>query len=304
MNAARLRFRPLDALLLLLLAGAAAYVVSRVTTRLDYQWNWGAIPRYLLRYDPDQGRWRVNMLLAGLLATIRLSLWAVSLATLLGAVMGLCRCSRFLALRLLGLAYVQAIRNVPPLVLIFLFYFFFSEQIMGLLHADQFIRSRSEATLSVLAVLVAPKAIFASFISAVMTIAVYEGAYIAEIVRAGVESVERGQWEAAYSLGLTPFQRMRAVILPQALRRILPPLAGQFISTIKDSAIVSVISVQELTFQAKELTAVTSQTGGGTLIFEIWITVAGMYLLLTLSCSLLARRLELRLTRHLGQGRG
>jgi ABC-type amino acid transport system permease subunit len=99
-------------------------------------------------------------------------------------------------------------------------------------------------------------------------LAVYEGAYITEIIRAGIQSIDKGQWEASSGLGFTRAQQLRYIIFPQALRRIMPPLAGQFISTIKDSAIVSVISIQELTFQGMELMAATFLT------FEIWITMA------------------------------
>ena len=119
-----------------------------------------------------------------------------------------------------------------------------------------------------------------------ITLSIFEGAYITEIVRSGIQSIEKGQWEAADSLGLSRWQRMRLVILPQAIQRILPPLAGQFISTIKDSAIVSIISIQELTFQGMELMSTTYFT------FEIWITITVMYLTLTLSCSLGVAKLE------------
>jgi polar amino acid transport system permease protein len=95
------------------------------------------------------------------------------------------------------------------------------------------------------------------FISGAVALAVYEGAYITEIIRAGIQSIDKGQWEASSGLGFTRAQQLRYVIFPQALRRIMPPLAGQFISTIKDSAIVSVISIQELTFQGMELMAAT-----------------------------------------------
>ena len=133
---------------------------------------------------------------------------------------------------------------------------------------------------------------FYSLLSGV-TLAVFESAYIAEIVRAGMLSIEKGQWEASAASGLSRFQQIRWVIGPQALRRIIPPLAGQFISTIKDSSIVSVISVQELTFQGMELIASTYLT------FEIWITVTALYLVLTLSLSMALSRLEHHLTRHL-----
>jgi len=110
-----------------------------------------------------------------------------------------------------------------------------------------------------------------SFLSAVLTLSIFEGAYITEIVRAGIQSIDRGQREAAAALGFTRWQRLRHVILPQAVQRILPPLGGQFISTIKDSAIVSAISIQELTFRGMELMSATYLT------FETWITISGMY---------------------------
>jgi succinate-acetate transporter protein len=116
---------------------------------------------------------------------------------------------------------------------------------------------------------------FAEFLSAVFTLAVYEGAYMAEIIRAGVQSVPRGQSEAAYSSGLTRLDQYRFIILPQALKTIGPALAGQLISTVKDSAIVAVISVQELTFRGLELMSATFRT------FEVWITITILYLILT-----------------------
>jgi polar amino acid transport system permease protein len=134
--------------------------------------------------------------------------------------------------------------------------------------------------------LLAPPARFTAFLSAVITLALYEGAYITEIVRAGVQSIERGQWEASYGLGLSWWQQMRHVILPQALQRTLPLLAGQFISAIKDSAIVSVISIPELTFQGMELMAAAFVP------FEVWITITVMYCVLTFGCSLALGRLQ------------
>ena len=111
---------------------------------------------------------------------------------------------------------------------------------------------------------------------------------MAEILRGGIESIHRSQWAAAHALGLTRGQSLRHVILPQAVRRVLPPLAGQMISLVKDSAIVSVISIQELTYQGTQLMASTYLT------IEVWLTVALMYFLLTWPCSLLVGRLEHR----------
>jgi polar amino acid transport system permease protein len=276
----------IDLVLGALIIAAGIYIVYKVSVGLNYRWNWGAIPQYFMRFDPDINHWVPNVLLEGFLTTIRLSLWATLLATLIGMVMGLFRVSPSLFKRLLGGTYVELTRNLPPLVLIFIFYFFVSDQILPALGVEEFIRTTDVKTQALLAVLFAPPSLFTAFISALITLSIFEGAYITEIVRAGIQSVEKGQWEAADSLGLSKWQRMRLVILPQAIQRILPPLAGQFISTIKDSAIVSVISIQELTFQGMELMSTTYFT------FEIWITITAMYLILTLSCSLAIAKLE------------
>lgn len=276
------------------LAILAGYIGYRIVVGLHYKWNWGVIPQYLFRYDQEKNRWTANLLIQGLFTTIRLSVWATILAFILGLVLGLCRTSKRLFQQLLGRSYVESIRNLPPLVLIFIFYYFVSDQLMPAIGVESWVRGLGPSAQAVVSFLFAPPENIAAFLSAVVTLAIYEGSYITEIIRAGVQSIEKGQWEASYTLGLSWWQQMRHVILPQALRRSLPPLAGQFISTIKDSAIVSVISIQELTFQGMALTASTYMT------FEIWITVTLMYLMLTLSCSLVARRLEIRLARNGG----
>ncbi|MEW6263067.1 MAG: amino acid ABC transporter permease [Thermodesulfobacteriota bacterium] len=285
------RFTLLDAGLLVLLAGAVVWTAYRVHTQLQYHWEWKVIFQYLVRFDQVSGSWRPNLLLEGLFTTIRLSVWATLLATCLGAVMGLCRVSQDLFLRLISRAYVESVRNLPPLVLIFIFYYFFGDQIMPWLQVEALLLARSEGVQNVAWFLLGPADGFSAFASAVITLAVYEGAYITEMFRSGIESIEKGQWEASYALGLGRWQQMRHVILPQVVQRIIPPLAGQFISTIKDSAIVSVISIQELTFQGLQLMATTY------LRFEVWITVTVLYLVLTLGCSLAARRVELIMSR-------
>ncbi len=285
------RLRPLDWILLAILGAAAGALVYVVEARLDYAWRWEAMPKYLLRYDAEEERWVTNFLLDGLLTTIRISILATIIALVLGFAMGLARTSRLTALRLLGGAYVELVRNLPPIVLIFIVYFFLSDAIAQALGVEAAVRNAPDWLQDILTVLVAEPRNFTPFLSATLTIALYAGAFITEIVRAGVQSIEKGQWEAAYALGLSPWQRLRAVILPQAFTRILPPLAGQFISTIKDSSIVSVISVSELTFQGMELMAATYLT------FEIWITVAVLYFSLTFSLSLASRKLEAHLAK-------
>jgi polar amino acid transport system permease protein len=165
---------------------------------------------------------------------------------------------------------------------------------MPLLGVDDFIRSRSPGTQGVLSFLFTTPDLFTAFLSGVVTIAFFQGAYITEIVRAGIQSLERGQWEASYALGLSWRQQMRYIILPQATRRVLPPLANEFINTIKYSAIVSVISIQELTFQGFQIMAATHVT------IEVWLTVTVMYLVLCLTLSLAVQWLENRLARPEG----
>lgn len=279
----------LDVVVLLLAAAAGAFFFYRMRVGLHYQWHWEALPQYLFRFDPHQDRWVPNVLMRGLATTIRLSLWATLMATVIGTVMGLFRVSRSLFKRLIGGTYVETVRNLPPLVLVFIFYYFIGGQIMPAIDIAEKVSGSSEFTRNLLGLLFAPPALFSPFLSALTALAIFEGAYIAEIIRGGIQSIEKGQWEAADALGLTRTQRMRHIILPQAVRRILPPLAGQFISTIKDSAIVSVISIQELTFQGMELMAATYYT------FETWIMITALYLLLTLSCSLAVERLEIGL---------
>lgn len=277
----------LDVALLLMLVGGFMWFMWRMDDVIHYRWHWGRVLEGVL-YASPQGEWRAGPLARGLAATVRLSLWAMLAALLLGTVVGLLRTRSRLLARLLAGTYVGSVRNLPALVLIFVVYFFISSLLLPPLGLEEAIRGLSPEAQSVIGLLFAPVEQLPAFLSAVVTLAIYEGAYIAEIVRAGIESVPRGQWDASSSFGLGPVQQMRHVILPQALRHAVPPLAGQFISTIKDSAIVSVISVQELTFQGMELMAATYQT------FEIWTTIAVLYLVLTLGCSLVAEWLERR----------
>ncbi|UCF98645.1 MAG: amino acid ABC transporter permease [Spirochaetaceae bacterium] len=280
------KFRPLDAVIILLCIGFVVYVYYRVKFGLEYKGDWSVIPRFLFRRSSETGKLVTNYLMQGLFATIKLSIWATLLALLAGFVTGLFRTSQNLFLQMVGRAYVELIRNLPPLVLIFIFYFFVVDQIMPLLGLEEFIRTRSDTSKAILAILFAEESLFVQFISGVFTIAFFEGAYITEIIRAGIESIERGQSEAAYSLGLSWFDKMRFIILPQAVKRVLPPLANEFINTIKYSAIASVVSIQELTFMGRQVVAATQY------IFETWITVAVMYLVLTLTLSVLVSWVE------------
>jgi len=285
------RITPLDIVIIALLAILTAYIVYRLTTKLNYKWKWGIIPQYLYFFDEEKGRWTANVLMQGLYTTIRLSVWATLLAAILGTIAGVLRTTPKLFNRLVGRTYVELIRNVPPLVLIFISYFFVSDQIMPLLGVDEFIRGCSETTQHIIGFFFAGPAMLTAFLSGVVTVAVFQGAYITEIIRAGIQSIEKGQWEAAHALGLTWRHQMYDIIMPQAIKQILPPLANEFINTIKYSAIVSVISIQELTFQGMQVMAATHVT------IEVWLTVTAMYLVMCMVLSFGVQWLERRMAR-------
>ncbi|HNX22620.1 MAG TPA: amino acid ABC transporter permease [Spirochaetota bacterium] len=281
----RIRFTLLDFILLSFLLTGALFVVFRMRAELHYEWDWSAVASYIVRYDTRLEEYVPGLLLSGLAVTFRLSVWSTILASQIGLVMGLMRISHKAGLKLTSALYVGVVRNIPSIVFIFIFYFFISGQI-----ADAFNSGSSSSFLiehnSIVSFFFSPLSMLSVFISAVFTLALYEGAYMTEIVRAGIESVEKGQGEAADALGFSWYRKMRHIILPQAFKRILPPMAGQIISVIKDSAIVSVISVQDLTFRGTELMASTYKT------YEIWITITLMYFILTYGCSIAVGRVE------------
>lgn len=274
------RMKRSDVALGIIVLMGAALVYYRVAYGLNYAWNWAQIPQFLFRYDAPTGRWVTNVLMWGFFNTLRLSVWSAGPALIIGTLMGICRTSKSLFLRLAGGTYVETLRNLPPLVIIFIVYFFVGSHLLPLDAMGRVLENQPPWMQGWLTILLAPLEQFAPFVSALLTLAIFEGAYIAEIVRAGIQSISTGQWEAGQSLGLSKVQQMRHIILPQAFARVLPPLAGQFISLIKDSSIVSVISIAELTFRANELMT------GTLLTMETWIVVTAMYMVLTLPCSL------------------
>lgn len=285
------RLTVLDLVLVVLLLAAALWVWWRVETRLVYNWNWGIIPGYFLFFDEETGRWQSNLLLQGLVTTLRMTLWASLLALVVGTLLAIARISAWPSLRWLSRTYVELVRNIPPLIFIFIFYFFLSGPITELLGIADWARGLEGWQRSVVTVLFGPTNLFANFITGTICLALFEAAYVAEIVRAGIDNIAKGQWEASKALGLNRRQTLRLVILPQAVRRILPPLTGQLISLVKDSSIVSLISVQELTFSGQQISVATRK------VFEIWLTVAALYFVVCFALSLLSRHLERRFGR-------
>ncbi|SHO48415.1 amino acid ABC transporter membrane protein 2, PAAT family [Desulfopila aestuarii DSM 18488] len=291
MNSETRRFSSLDVLAIALVVGLLGYIGYRLFFALNYKWNWGIIPTYMIRFD-EGGHWHANVLLEGFLTTLKLSIWGMVLATFAGVVMGLMRVAGRLLPRLVGLSYVELIRNTPPLVLVFIFYYFVSDQLLPHFGIEDFYRNASPALQKQLAYISASPELITPFLSGVLTIGLFQGAYITEIVRAGIQAIDIGQWEASSALGLNRFQQMRHIILPQSIRIMLRPLANEFINTIKYSSIVSIISIQELTFQGMQVMASTQAT------IEIWLTITAMYLLVCLVLSLMVGQLEQRLNNH------
>ena len=273
----------------MVLMALLAVIWYRVEGALNYQWRWHIIPNYILRWDEDSQRWVANLLLQGLVTTIRVCLYASILALVLGTVLGIARCANNLAIRMLARTYLELLRNIPPVVVIFIFFFFLSEQIITAFNIEGWARGIARQENNQLwTFFFGDMRRFPALVSGVIVLALFESAFVGEIVRAGIQSIGKGQHEAAQSIGLSRKDQLRYIVLPQALRKVLPPLANQFISLIKDSAIISLISVQELTFKTTELVASTRA------IFEAWLTTAAFYFVICFSLSMLFRFLENR----------
>ncbi|MBE1285227.1 MAG: ABC transporter permease subunit [Rhodobacteraceae bacterium] len=287
----RKRLTIVDYLLFASVIGLIVFASYRVNDVLVYHWNWSRVFGFIIRFDEETGSWVANLLMYGLATTLRLAVWGTIFATIIGILMGYWRTVDNLTLRIISRSYVELVRNIPPVVFIFIFYFFISSQLFPALGVDDIDRDGYIVNTWAFWILFGDPALLSNFLAGVLCLAMFEGAYVTEIVRAGIQAVPKGQWEAARAIGLSRTNVLKDVILPQALRKILPPMAGQFITLIKDSAIVSLISIQELTFLATEVAATTTK------VFETWILVGAMYFVLCYSFALLFAWLERRAAR-------
>ncbi len=268
----------------LLLFGAGALFLCSALFQAVQDFSLGRLCSYLLRMDAE-GNWHAGTLLQGLFMTLRLSLWCMVLAFISGFFVGIVSAHKKGLASLPGKLYVLVLRNMPPLILLFLVFFFASSILTERLTGLEYSLAKSPYK-AWFYVLIAPEGQLDRMTACVLTLGLYEGAYIAEIVRAGIESVPHGQWEAGRAGGLSTWQIRRYIVIPQTLRQSLAPLAGQSISIIKDSAIASVISLQELTFQSMELMNVTGKT------VELWILTALLYYCLCLCLEKISRKWE------------
>ena len=287
----RLRFGWLDGVLALLFAGGVGYFIWRTSVVLDYRWRWDSLWPFIIKRDPVTGALAPNLLLEGLATTIRLAIYATLIATVIGTAMGLARTSKRLFFRLLSGSYVLLIRNIPPVVFVFVFVFFIASQIMPALGIQERVARAGPATQWWLSLLFGQPKLIENFVVGLVCLSVFSGAYVTEIVRAGLQSVPRAQAEAGDSLGLSRADVMRFVILPQALRNVLPPLANQFIQLIKDSSLVSLVSIQELSFMAQDVQVATQR------VFEVFLFVALLYFVLCFGLARVFAYLEVRALR-------
>ncbi|PSU35985.1 amino acid ABC transporter permease [Photobacterium lutimaris] len=225
---------------------------------MNYRWQWYRIPQYL--WFVEDGQWFPAELLEGLTVTLNISAVSLFFTLAIGLITALLRLSNSVVGRGIARVYIELIRNTPLLVQIYLLYFVFGP-VLGL----------------------------ERFTTAVLALSLFQGAYTAEIFRAGLTNIERGQFEASDSLGLSTIDSYRFIILPQVIKRILPPLTNEAVSLVKNSSIVSVMAIFDLTTEGRNIVADTAMP------FEVWFTVAGIYLVVTLTLSGLAAWLAHRL---------
>ena len=214
-----------------------------------------------MNFDFDLVTRSFPLLLLGAGVTIQITALSVGFGLVIGVFMGMARLSKMWVIRSFAAVYVDFIRGTPLLVQIFLIYF-------------------------ALPIIIGQR--IDPFVAAITACSVNSGAYVAEVFRGGIQSIDKGQMEAGRSLGMTWWQTMRFIVLPQAFKRVIPPLGNEFIAMLKDSSLVSVIGFEELTRRGQLIIA---RTYGS---FEIWLTVAFIYLVMTLSISRLVAYLERR----------
>ena len=245
----------------LLLAAGAVWLVWRGVTQMDYRWQWYRIPRFFYKEIDGELIW--GPLVNGALVTLEIAGWGLVLTLLIGLVVALLRLSDSISGKALAMVYLEVIRNTPLLVQVSIF-FFVLQPLLGFNNP---------------------------LWAGIICLSVFEGAFASEVIRAGINSVARGQWEASTSVGLTRLQSYRYVVLPQAVPLMLPPMAGVLINLLKHSAILSFVAVFELTTEARNLVAETFMS------FEVWFVVGPMYLLLTIFLSWVVALLERRVAR-------
>lgn len=231
------------------------WVLNSGAEAMNYQWQWDRVPDFFFFYE--DGEWFPAELIEGLLVTLQISGLSAIATFVIALITALLRLSDSVVGRSLAKGYIELIRNTPLLVQIYLLYFVFGPY-LGL----------------------------ERFSTAILALALFQGAYTAEILRSGLVNLPKGQFEACRSLGLSSFNSYRYIILPQVIQKTLPSLTNELVSLVKNSSIVSVMAIFDLTTEGRNIVADTAMP------FEIWFSVAAIYLLVTLSLSGLSAWLE------------
>lgn len=251
-----------DILQFCLLLAFLSWLVRRGANAMGYKWQWHRLPEFFFKTVDGE---RINgPLIDGLFVTLEITFWGMLLTLGIGLATALLRLSQSIAGRWVASAYLEVVRNTPLLVQVSIFYFVL-QPLLGFNNP---------------------------LWAGIICLGFFEGAFASEVIRGGIQSVPRGQWEAARTVGLSRSDAYRHVVLPQAVPIMLPPMAGVLINLIKHSAVLSFVAVFELTTEARNL------IGDTFLSFEIWTAVGLMYLVITISLSGVVGWLERRARRH------
>ena len=250
---------PVSIFIYCLIVSCILYSSFRGAQSMGYNWQWYQIPKYIYSYT-DEG-FQFGELMLGLWTTITLSFTAFFLALIIGFWVALLRLSGLFIGTKIAICFLEFVRNVPLLVLVYLFYY-----VLG------------------------PVFKYDRYTASILCLAVYHSALISEILRAGINAVVQGQWEAAKSIGMSKMQTYIYIILPQSVRFLLPPMTGEVVHMVKSSAIVSVIAVAELTTLGQNIISDTYMA------FEIWFTIAIIYMIVIMILSIGASQVEKRYT--------
>tara|TARA_B100001093_G_scaffold99733_1_gene91836 strand:- start:3341 stop:4183 length:843 start_codon:yes stop_codon:yes gene_type:complete len=250
---------PVSVFIYCLIVSCILYSSFRGAQSMGYNWQWYQIPKYIYSYT-DEG-FQFGELMLGLWTTITLSFTAFFLALIIGFWVALLRLSGLFIGTKIAICFLEFVRNVPLLVLVYLFYY-----VLG------------------------PVFKYDRYTASILCLAVYHSALISEILRAGINAVVQGQWEAAKSIGMSKMQTYIYIILPQSVRFLLPPMTGEVVHMVKSSAIVSVIAVAELTTLGQNIISDTYMA------FEIWFTIAIIYMIVIMILSIGASQVEKRYT--------
>lgn len=237
--------------------GLLIYTAYSGAQTMGYNWQWSRVPQFI--YEIEDGQFIWKEIPRGLVGTLVISAVSFVIAIAIGLGMALLRLSDLVVGRILSITFLETTRNIPIIVLLYVCYYIFG----NIFKLDRF-----EAS--------------------VVCLSLYSGAQISEVIRAGIQAVPKGQWEASDSIGMSKIQAYMYIIIPQSIKLIIPPMTGEAVQMIRNSAIVSVIAVLELTTAGRNIISDTYMS------FEIWFTVAAVYLVFTLLLSIIVSGVEKR----------